>query len=234
MISHLQSWSVKISASVSELSSLIGLLIFLSQIVGGIKATIGVLILERTHLTRKARTTFVVNDRIRASVAHIAFVIKKWSGHAIIFDRCWFQSDADITIYCDIAKDKTPAPGSFGKGAFSFPRFQCYSDKWTSQELDSAMRKSAHSTAHLELINMLEAVLRFAGTTQKVLCFCDNKAAVAIARARYSETANEDIESRLRDFDVACCQRNLVVRFRWQDRSFPLPTLADELSRGKV
>jgi len=96
------------------------------------------------------------------------------------------------------------------------------------------MRKTAHSTAHLELINMLEAVLLFSATAQKVLCFCDNKAAVAIARARYSETANADIEDKLRVFDVACCQRNLVVRFRWQNRSFPLPTLADELSRRKV
>ncbi len=69
---------------------------------------------------------------------------------------------------------------------------------------------------------------------QKVLCYCDNKAAVAIARARYSETANLDMEERLRAFDVACCERNLVVRFRWQGREFPLPKLADELSRGKV
>ncbi len=38
-----------------------------------------------------------------------------------------------------------------------------------------------------------------------------------------------DIENLLREFDVACCQRNLVVRFRWQSRSFPLPTIADAL-----
>ena len=50
---------------------------------------------------------------------------------------------------------------------------------------------------------MLEAVLFFAGTEQKVLCICDNKAAVRIATARYSETANRHMEQRLNDFDVA-------------------------------
>ncbi len=221
-------------ASITELSSLIGLLIFLSQIIGGIKATIGILILERTALVRRAKTTFIVSERIRTSVAHIAFVLGKWDGHAIIFDRCWHGSSPDITIFCDIAKDKDPRAGSFGKSAFAIPRVQYFSEKWTSHELEAAMRKTAHSTAHLELLNMLNAVLRFAGTAQKVLCFCDNKAAVAIAKARYSETANSDIEKRLKEFDVACCERNLVVRFRWQARTFPLPALADGLSRGEV
>ena len=234
MISLLHSWGTKATASVSELSSLIGLLIFLSQIIGGIKATIGILILQRTTLNRASRLTFVVSDRIRVSVAHIAYVLEKWHGHAIIFDRYWFNSQADITIYCDIAKDKVPQVGSYGKGAFCIPKLSWFSETWTSTELDGAMRKTTHSTAHLELINMLDAVLRFAATTQKVLCYCDNKAAVAIARARYSETANADIEERLRKFDVACCEHNLVVRFRWQSRESPLPKLADELSRGKV
>lgn len=234
MISLLQSWGTKVTASVSELSSLIGLLIFLAQIVGGIKATIGVLILQRTTLNRASRTNFIVSERVRAAVTHIAYVLERWHGHAMIFDRCWFNSKADLTVYCDIAKDKTPEVGSFGKGAFCIPYSLWFSETWTSEELEGAMRKTAHSTAHLELINMLDAVLRFATTTQKVLCYCDNKAAVAIARARYSETANSDIEERLRRFDVACCERNLVVRFRWQSRDFPLPKLADELSRGKV
>ncbi len=234
MISLLNSWGTKVTASVSELSSLIGLLIFLSQIIGGIKAMIGILILQRTALNRTSRTTFVVSDRIRVSVAHIAYVLEKWHGHAVIFDRCWFNSTADVSIYCDIAKDKTPEVGSYGKGAFSIPSLLWFSEKWTSDELEVTMRKKAHSTAHLELLNMLNAVLRFATTTQKVVCYCDNKAAVAIAKARYSETANSDIEERLRRFDVACCERNLAVRFRWQSRDFPLPKLADELSRGKV
>lgn len=234
MTNHLTGWKSKISASVSELSSLIGLLIFLAQIIGGIKATIGILILERTALARRAKTTFTVSERIRFAVTHIAFVLERWRGTARIFDRCWHNSKADLTIYCDIAKDKDPSPDSFGKGAFSIPKLQWFSEKWTEQELKEAMRKSAHSTAHLELLNMLDAVLRFAGVGQKVLCCCDNKAAVAIARARYSETANADIEKRLRDFDVACCERDLVVRFRWQARDLPLPAIADELSRGKV
>ena len=96
------------------------------------------------------------------------------------------------------------------------------------------MREKKHSSTHLELINMLEAVLHFASASQKVLCYCDSKSAVNIAQARYSATANKDIEQLLRNFDVACCQRNLVVRFRWQSRSFQLPTIADALSRGQV
>ena len=41
-------------------------------------------------------------------------------------------------------------------------------------------------------------------------------------------------EQILRDFDVACCERDLAVRFKWEPRDFPLPTIADALSRGQV
>lgn len=235
MISFLEKWGVKATASVSELSSLIGLLIFLSQIIGGIKATIGILILERTALNRATRSSFTVSDRIRSALAHIAFVLNKWQGQSIIFDRCWSNSKPDITVYCDVAIAPEPVPiNSFGKGAFVLPSKEWYSTPWTETELNVAMREKKHSSTHLELINMLGAVLHFAKTTQKVLCFCDSKSAVSIAQARYSATANKDIETLLRDFDVACCQRNLVVRFRWQSRAFPLPAIADALSRGQV
>ncbi len=233
MIKHLLEWGTKVSATVSELSSLIGLLIFLSQIIGGIKATIGILILERTTLHRAAKTNFIVSERIRSSIAHIAFVLNKWSGHAMIFDRCWHTSSADVTIYCDIAKDASPIPGSFGKGAFSLPLLKYYSEPWTEQELREAMREKTQSTTHLELLNMLNAVLRFSEKAQKVLCYCDNKAAVAIARARYSETANLDMEERLRAFDVACCERNLVVRFRWQEGNFLYRNWLTNLVEGR-
>ncbi len=160
MIKHLLEWGTKVSATVSELSSLIGLLIFLSQIIGGIKATMG-LILETTNLHRRAKTNFIVSERIRSSIAHIAFVLDKWSGHAMIFDRCWHTSRPDVTVYCDIAKDATPLPGSFGKGAFSLPLLKYYSEPWTEQELREAMREKTQSATHLELLNMLNAVLRF-------------------------------------------------------------------------
>ncbi len=68
MIKHLTGWGTKVSATVSELSSLIGLLIFLSQIVGGIKATVGILILERAEMHRRSKTNFVVSQRIRSSI----------------------------------------------------------------------------------------------------------------------------------------------------------------------
>ncbi len=235
MITFLEKWGVKPTATVSELSSLIGLLIFLSQIVGGIKATIGILILERTALNRASRSLFVVSDRVRSAIAHIAYVLEKWQGQSIIFDRCWNSATPHITVFCDVAVAPEPVPiNSFGKGAFVLPSREWYSTPWSEKELAVTMREKKHSSTHMELINMLEAVLHFAKTTQKVLYYCDSKSAVKIAQARYSATANRDIENLLREFDVACCQRNLVVRFRWQSRSFPLPTIADALSRGQV
>ncbi len=108
MISFLEKWGVKPTATVSELSSLIGLLIFLSQIIGGIKVTIEILILERTTLNQASRVSFVVSDRVRSALAHIAYVLDKWQGQSIIFDRCWHNSFPHVTAYCDVAITSEP------------------------------------------------------------------------------------------------------------------------------
>ena len=137
-------------------------------------------------------------------------------------------------MYCDVAIISEPVQvNSFGKGAFALPSKEWYSTPWSEKELTVTMREKKHSSTHLELINMLEAVLYFAKASQKVLCYCDSKSAFNIAHARYSATANKDIEDLLRKFDVACCQRNLVVRFRWQSRSFQLPTMRMPLVGGR-
>ena len=94
--------------------------------------------------------------------------------------------------------------------------------------------KESHSTPHLELMNMLESVLKVASTKQRVLCYCDCDPAVRIAIARYSETANKYVIQRLREFDAQCCIRDLSVRFCWKSRELPLPKIADAFSRGKV
>ena len=94
------------------------------------------------------------------------------------------------------------------------------------------MREKKHSSAHLELLNMLEAVLLFAGRMQKVLCIGDNTSSVRIAKARYGESTNEQMENRLRQFDVECCRRDLSVKFKWESRTTTTGRIADALSRG--
>ena len=235
IISYLEQWKEKESFSLREMNSFLGVLIFISQVVGGLKASIGIFILVRNGLIRSAVTTAPVTNRIRTTATHIQYVLKRWNGVARMFDRDWNDGGADLVIYCDAALDDEPAlPGSYGKGAIAVPGGVTRSVAWTASELAESMREVKHSSTHLELVNMLESVLVLADQQQKVLCVCDNAAAVKIARARYSESANEHMESRLRMFDVACCQRDLSVRFRWNSRENEYLKLADRLSRGEV
>lgn len=162
------------------------------------------------------------------------YVLRRWEGKARIYDRSWASSTADVTVYCDIALEEVPKAGSFGKGALVLQSETFFSEPWEEGELKEAKRAKKHSTAHLELINMLDSVLRFGKETQKILCKCDSRAAVRIATARYSATANRDIERRLHEFDVECCRRDLSVRFQWECREGELPSVADALSRGEV
>ncbi len=191
---------------------------------------------ERTTLNQASRVSFVVSDRVRSALAHIAYVLDKWQGQSVIFDRCWHSSSPHVTVYCDVAITSEPVQvNSSERGPLPFPLRNGIRPPGPKRSLKVTMREKKHSSTHLELINMLEAVAPFfAKASSKVLCYCDSKSAVNIAQARYSATANKDIEDLLRNFDVACCQRNLVVRFRWQSRSFQLPTIADALSRGQV
>ena len=138
-------------------------------------------------------------------------------------------------MYCDIALEEAPATeGSFGKGTYILPTGDYAFAKWTKQELAEAFRKTRQSTTHLELANMLISVLSFASKEQKVLCICDNRPAVDIAKARYAAKENPAIEELLHIFDIECTKRDLVVRFRWQSRHDALPSVADKLSRGEV
>jgi len=175
-----------------------------------------------------------VTDRMRWSLAHIIFVLQQWEGKASIFDRSWDEKGADITMYCDIALPEHAVAGSFGKGTFLFPSGNYAFSKYEQVDLDEAWREKKHSTAHLELLNMLVSVLSFSSKEQKIMCFCDNKAAIKIAKARYSAVNNLAMERLLQIFDIECLKRNLSVRFRWQCREDPLPKVADALSRGEV
>ena len=235
ILSLLEQWREKESFSLREMNSFLGILIFVSQVVGGMKASIGVFIVIRNNLVRSAIATSPVTNRIRTTAMHIQHVLTRWNGVARIFDRNWMDGKADLVIYCDAALDDEPAlPGSYGKGAIAVPGGKTRSVAWTASELAESMRESKHSSTHLELLNMLESVLVMADQKQKVLCICDNAAAVRIARARYSESANQRMEERLRWFDVTCCQRDLSVRFRWNSRENAFLRIADRLSRGEV
>lgn len=235
MITFLEEWEGKVTLSLTELSSLIGLLIFLSQVVNGLKVTIGVLIEKRTAMTRSTSLTSTMPDRVRWAIAHVKYILQRWNGEARIYDKAWTDDKPDISIYCDIALDSEPVKaGTYGKGAFTLPSRKWFSSPWTEEDLSEAMREKKHSSTHLELLNMLEAVLFFAEKEQRVLCVCDSKSAVRIAKARYSATANRQLEQRLRDFDIECCKRDLSVRFRWEARSGAHQTVVDLISRGQV
>jgi hypothetical protein len=84
MIDFLREWEKKATYSIKDLSSLIGLLIFLSQLIGGIKATIGILIIKRTDMTRSSCSSSFMSERIRAAVSHILYVLNRWGGTAKI------------------------------------------------------------------------------------------------------------------------------------------------------
>jgi len=201
----------------------------------GIRATVGILLLKRTEMNRSTTLVSLLSDRIRWAVAHILYVMQRWQGVARIYNRSWENRQADVITYCDIALENEPAKaGSFGKGAFSLPSEKWFSTQWTEDELREAMREEKHSSAHLELINMLEAVLFFASETQRVLCICDSKASVRIATARYSAAANRRMEQRLNEFDLECCKRDLSVRFKWAPRTGEPQAVVDSLSRGEV
>ena len=231
MLSFLGVWETRDRCSLKDLSSLVGVLIFLSMLLGGLKAFIGTLMEKKNDMTRTTITSTPVTQRMRTTIQHIHFVIREWNGIARIFDRSWTEGDADLVIICDVALDENPLPGSYGKGAFCLPVGTHYFKKWKESELREGKREKKHSSAHLELLNMLEAVLFFAGQMQKILCIGDNTSSVRIARARYGESVNEQMENRLRQFDVECCRRDLSVKFQWESRDTPTGKVADSTSR---
>ena len=111
---------------------------------------------------------------------------------------------------CDVAIDQPfPEEGSFGKAAFVVPGHQWVTTPWTAEEAKEGKRDTATSSTHLELANMLESVLFFAKSKQKVLCITDNLGAYSIAKERYSKTANDKLIERIQEFDVAPLHRSL-------------------------
>jgi hypothetical protein len=104
MISYLEEWERKEVFSLKDLSSLVGLLIFISQVVGGLKSTIGILIIKRTNMHRSNSNTAALSKRLRWALSHILYILRRWKGVASIFDKTW-EDNPDVTIYCDVAID---------------------------------------------------------------------------------------------------------------------------------
>lgn len=234
MIAYLEQWQGMTTFSHKELSSLIGLLIFISQVVGGLKSTIGILLEKKTQMSRSATSMSIMSDRLTWAVTHILFILRRWKGVAHIYDRCWHDNRPDVVIFCDVAIGDTPKAGGYGKGGFALPSKKWFTAPWTEAELKEAMREKKHSSTHLEVLNMLEAVLFFTSRKQRVLCINDNTSAVRIAIARYSASANDFLKKRLNEFDLECCERDISVRFRHVKRDVEPFPVADALSRGQV
>ena len=234
MIAYIKEWRCKTSYTLKELSSLIGLLLYAGQLALGLKSAAGWLLKKKAALLKSPDTHARCGNRIRASLARTQYILERWNGTARIYDMDW-QTGPDLTIFCDAAIDKPfPKAGSFGKGAYAMPTGQKRSAPWTEEEAAESKRlgKKAASSSYLELVNMLESILLLAKEKQKVLCYCDNTGAVTIARERYTKIESKKMTERLQDFDLACLQRCLSVRFEWKSEEEAEMALADKLSRG--
>ena len=144
MIEFLGEWEQKASFSLKDISSLVGLLIFLSQVINGLKVTIDVLILKRTEMARSSSLFATVSKRMRWAITHILYVLNRWKGTSRIYDLSWANKQADVKVFCDIAL-RDPKRGSFGKGAFTLPSkrwFPLNGRKMNSKVL--CARKSIH------------------------------------------------------------------------------------------
>ncbi len=183
-------------------------------------------------MARAASRKSTMSERLCWAIEHILYVLKRWKGIARIYDRCWYKNKPDMIIYCDVAIGDAPKAGAYGKGGFALPSMRWFTTPWSGSELSEAMREKKHSSTHLEILNMLEAVLFFASEKQRVLCINDNTSAVRIATARYSASANIFLKKRLNEFDLKCCERDISVKFMHVRREVEPFPLADQLSRG--
>src|SRR5690606_6585843 len=80
MVNLLEEWGEKSSFTSKELSSLRGLLIFLGQVINGLRSTTALLIKLRTMLNSKSTRSVLNNPRIRTSLEHVAYVLNRWGG----------------------------------------------------------------------------------------------------------------------------------------------------------
>ena len=77
MIAYLEDWETKSSYSLKDLSSLIGLLIYIGQVVNGLRAMTAVLIIKRTDMQRSASQRSTPSSRIRIAIAHLLYILRR-------------------------------------------------------------------------------------------------------------------------------------------------------------
>ena len=116
-------------------------MIFLGQVVGGLKSSIGYLLEKRTQLTRSATNRATPDKRTKATIERLLFILERWGGKADIYHKSW-RGGPDIVIFCDVAIAPEPTPvGSFGKGAFTLPSKRWFAEAWKKEELSIDERK---------------------------------------------------------------------------------------------
>ena len=117
MREHIKEWREKASYTLKELCSLIGLLLFVSQIVICMKSATSWLLHKKTNMVRSTSTVSRSSKKLNLTLDRLDYILERWNGKANIYDMCWSKGP-DLTIYCDAAIDKSfPKAGSFGKGA---------------------------------------------------------------------------------------------------------------------
>lgn len=99
MISFLEEWEKKETMTIADLSSLIGLLIFLAQMINGLKNTIGTLILKRNKMNKSTTSSAPTNKRVRWAIAHILYVLKRWGGVLLKFMIEHGQRNRQISLF---------------------------------------------------------------------------------------------------------------------------------------
>ena len=73
-------------------------------------------------MTRSCSAISIMSERVRWAIAHILYVLKHWQGVARIYNKSWENSEADVTVYCDIALAEEPAlAGSSGRERSLYP-----------------------------------------------------------------------------------------------------------------
>ena len=157
MIVYIKKWRSETSYTLKELSSLIGLLLYVAQLVNGVKSAATWLMKKKSSMTRSVDAYATCSKRLLFSLARIQYIVERWKGVTDIYDRNW-QTGPDLTIFCDAAIDKPfPKAGSFGKGTYAMPPREWRSTPWTEEETTEGRGLLAASSTYFELLNMLES-----------------------------------------------------------------------------
>jgi hypothetical protein len=206
---------------IRDLSSLIGLMLHLSQVVPGLKAAAAHLF-KVLGLAKKNRWKWVRNSNfIRAPLRLSLFFIDNWSGSSFIFDEDWTDGPTKL-----ISQD---ACIIWGRGAWCAISLRYYFEAWPLSILALAMRQKMASASFLELFGNVEAVVTLCVRGDRALVKNDCLGMVTVGNSRYSK--NPHILSLLHFLDIWCANNGVLVKF--VHLSAEENWVADALSRNQ-